>query len=144
IERNDSRVVVHLDQDRHVARTLNNPVVVVVRLRQHRYGGTEQDAPLSAAAILRTIRRADGFVLRPRIDLLLRLRRKRRDSSVWRVDDERRATALHTARAALEEGVVGGADLTPPPRPIGVGRLNALLLPGCSLVSREERLRPEL
>src|SRR4026209_1279631 len=129
IERDHARVVVHLDEDRHVTRALQDPAVVVVRLGQHWHGRAEQDAPPGEAAIVRTIRRTDRFVLLPRVYLLLRLGRERRYAPIRRIDDERGATALHAALAACEEGVGLRAGLAGAQRAIGIGGLDALLLP---------------
>ena len=66
------------------------------------------------------------------------------NAPVGRIDHERGAAALHAARAALEEGVVVGAHLAGPRRPIGVRLLDALLVPRRRLFGREDGLGAQL
>ena len=111
VERDDARLVVHLDEDHDVIGRLEDAVVVVVRLGQHRRRGAEHDAALREPAIRRPVGRVRGHVGGALLDGGLRRRRQRGDAAVARLDDERSAPGSDAARAALEEDVVVGADV---------------------------------
>jgi hypothetical protein len=62
VQRNDASVMRHLEQDHHVTRRLNNLVIAVVPLRQHRRSGAlKDDATIVEVVALSGVPAADTF-----------------------------------------------------------------------------------
>jgi hypothetical protein len=93
VERDDARVVNHLDEDGYVLFRLHNLVVVVVEAGKHRAGHPARNAPIVRAAIqprVCRVRPAPGDLAIPPT---LRRWRERRNPAVRRIDHERGAVA---------------------------------------------------
>src|ERR1700733_6528637 len=110
IERDDPGGMIHLRRDGYQAVSLHNLVVVVVRLRKHgRAGCAKQNATLGQKPVLGTV---GGMLRQPRVKriiLSLRFGRHGRDSSVRRIDDERRPHGLTDVRSTIHPKIVVSA-----------------------------------
>ena len=95
VERNDARLVDHLQQQHHVVRRLEDLVVRVVDVRNHGDGQRAGDAALPRVAIEPRIGLAASLARVLAVDQPpLRRRQQRRDATVGRVDDQRLAVGL--------------------------------------------------
>ena len=115
VEPNHPGFVVHLHCDGDQPAALDNLIVVVVRLRQHRRtGGAKQNAALAKKPVFGAIGRMQRLAGVKRIISFLRRGRERRNSSVGRIHDERRAHGAGDVGSAIGPEVVIGT-----PRQVG-------------------------
>ena len=94
------RLVNHLVRDRDVARTLNDPDVVVIEARENRGGEPPGDAPLERAPILRSIGAPGPGSAAGRCPRLS-LGRQRRNSSVGRIHNQRRSLVVENLSSGV-------------------------------------------
>ncbi len=99
---NDSRVVVHLRVDEHGVWRLNDLVVAVIGIRQHRWPCRgKRQAPILQPEIVGPVGIALG--LGPATPDFCRRRRERRNAAVGGPDDDRGPPCGHHSRAELPE-----------------------------------------
>ena len=114
VQRNDARVVDHLDLHHHVAGRLQDQVVVVVEPGNHGAGQAAGDAAVVQVHVLPGGRRGDP-PRQERVALPLRPRRERGQPAVGRIDDERR---LANQVAPLHPELVVAAHVARGRRPV--------------------------
>src|SRR5688572_32738696 len=113
LQRNHTRFVDHLVQNRHEVRSLYDFVRAAIDGWHHRAWQAPRDASVVETAIRRRVRRsatASAACVGPRRGPLLRLCRGRRDLSVWRIDDQP-AAAVHGIQVLPEHLPVDWAIL---------------------------------
>ena len=154
VQRDDARVVDHLDHDHDVLRRLEDLVVVVVEPRRHRPRHAARDAAVVGVELEVGVeaRAADGAVgaLRGALQLLLD-RRRPRQPAVRRIHDERgrlRQLALLQPVVVVEadrvaaRAVVAQARLGIAQRPLLVGQLRLAGQVRGTLQGRRGLVRP--
>src|SRR5579862_4648276 len=102
VECNDAGLMNHLAQNRHGTARLINLIQVVVRTRQHgRASRSPVNALLGERTVLRAIGRMEPGIRLRGIDPRLPFWRQRWDSTIWRIEDDRRWNAAADARQLI-------------------------------------------